>query len=275
MKIVRNMIKRITIVAALAAVVLFTVSILLFWASPDVDYLFIIAFTVGVGPPSIASIMHNRWRKQIERAMPELLRDLSTSIRTGVPIQAALEHASNRMYGPLTNELTLLVTHMSWGMSFEEALSELSDRVDLPLVEKATVLINEAGKHGGNLSNIFNATATYMENVNSWNLRRRTQTLPYVGIFYFSVVIFLFIIILISRMIFVPITEMSEEGVPLLRPILTQVQARRVFLHTALFEAFFGGILAGKINEASYINGLKHAMALAIVSGVAFFLFFR
>jgi len=275
MKIVRKTIKRITIFAAIAAVAVFAVSFLLFWASPDVDYLFIIAFTVGVGPPSIASILHNRWRNQIERAMPELLRDLATSIRTGVPIQAALEHASNRMYGPLTEELRLLVTHMSWGMSFEEALTELSHRVDLPLVEKATVLILEAGKHGGDLSYIFNSTATYIENVNSWNLRRRTQTLPYVGIFYFSVVIFLFIIILISRMIFVPITEMSEEGVPLLRPILTQVQARRVFLHTALFEAFFGGILAGKINEASYINGLKHAMALAIVSGVAFFLFFR
>jgi hypothetical protein len=50
--------------------------------------------------------------------------------------------------------------------------------------------------------------------------------------------------------IFVPITELSQQGVPLLRPVLTPLQARRMFLHTALFEAFFGGILAGKINEA-------------------------
>lgn len=275
MKIVRKTINRITMVSAAVALTLLVVFLVLFWASPDIDYLLVVVFTLGVGPTSIVGIVHNRWKAQIERAMPELLRDLATSIRTGVPIQSALEHASNRRYGPLTDELKILVAHMSWGMSFEEALTEFSERVDLPLVEKAMVLILEAGKHGGDLSFILNSTATYMENMNSWNLRRRTQTLPYVGIFYFSVVIFLFIIVLISRTIFVPIAELTAEGIPFLRPILTQVQARRVFLHTALFEAFFGGILAGKINEASYINGLKHSMMLAISSGVAFFVFFR
>lgn len=99
--------------------------------------------------------------------------------------------------------------------------------------------------------------------------------MPYVAIFYFSVVLFLFIVILISRMIFVPISELAESGVPLLRPILTSTQTRRVFLHASLMESFFGGILAGKINEDSFLGGLKHAMVLAITSGIAFFLFFR
>jgi len=186
-----------------------------------------------------------------------------------------LEHASKRAYGPLTSELEVLIAHMSWGMNFDEALIELSDRVDLSLVKKATVLILEAGMHGGNLSNVFDSTAQYVENVNAWGLRRKMQTMPYVAIFYFSVVLFLFIIILISRMIFVPISELAESGVPLLRPILTPTQARRVFLHTSLLESFFGGILAGKINEDSFAGGLKHAMVLAIASGVAFFFFFR
>jgi len=101
------------------------------------------------------------------------------------------------------------------------------------------------------------------------------QTMPYVAIFYFSVALFLFIIILISRMIFVPISQLAKSGVPLLRPVLTSAQARRVFLHTSLLESFFGGILAGKINEDSFLGGLKHAMILAIASGVAFFIFFR
>jgi flagellar protein FlaJ len=100
------------------------------------------------------------------------------------------------------------------------------------------------------------------------------QTLPYVAIFYFSVILFLFIIILVSTMIFAPISELAESGVPLLRPVLDQLQTRRVFLHTALLESFFGGILAGKINEDSFLGGLKHAMILAIASGLAFFFFF-
>jgi flagellar protein FlaJ len=124
------------------------------------------------------------------------------------------------------------------------------------------------------LTEIFNSTASYVENVNTWSARRKTQTLPYVAIFYFSVVLFLFIIILVSRMIFTPISELAESGVPLLRPVLDLTQARRVFLHTALLESFFGGILAGKINEDSFVGGLRHAMILAIASGLAFSFFF-
>lgn len=274
-KIVRKTLKRIAIVSSIAAIALLIVSLLFFWASPDFDYILVIVFTIGVAPASIATIIHNRWKSKIEKAMPEFLRDLATSIRTGVPIHAALEHTSKRTYGPLTRELQILVSHMSWGMNFEEALEELSERVDLPLVTKATVLILEAGRHGGDLSDIFSSTAQYVDNVNNWSLRRKMQTMPYVAIFYFSVALFLFIIILISRMIFVPIGELSESGVPLIRPILTSTQTRRVFLHTSLLEAFFGGILAGKINEDSFLAGLKHAMVLAVASGVAFFIFFR
>jgi len=275
MKITRRTLRRIAIVSSVGASALLIASIFLFGSSPDFDYLLIAVFTVVVAPASFASIIHSRWKNKIEKAMPEFLRDLATSLRTGVPIHAALEHASKRMYGPLTDELKILVAHMSWGMNFDEALIELSDRVDLPLVKKATVLILEAGRHGGDLSDIFDSTAQYVENVNTWSLRRKMQTMPYVAIFYFSVALFLFIIILISRMIFVPISELAESGVPILRPILTSTQTRRVFLHTSLLEAFFGGILAGKINEDSFLGGLKHAMVLAIVSGVAFFVFFR
>jgi len=275
MKITKRNLKRIGIASCVAAATLLVVSALFYGSSPDFDYLLVAVFTVGVGPASFASIIHNRWKNKIEKAMPEFLRDLATSIRTGVPIHAALEHTSKRMYGPLTNELKMLVAQMSWGMNFEEALTELSKRVDLPLVKKATVLILEAGRHGGDLSEIFESTAHYIDNVNAWNLRRKMQTMPYVAIFYFSVALFLFIIILISRMIFVPISQLAKSGVPLLRPVLTSAQARRVFLHTSLLESFFGGILAGKINEDSFLGGLKHAMILAIASGVAFFIFFR
>jgi len=275
MKITRRTLRRIAVASSVAATALLIASIYFYGSSPDLDYLLVVVFTVGVAPASVASIVHNRWKNKIEKAMPAFLRDLATSLRTGVPIFAALEHASKRAYGPLTSELEVLIAHMSWGMNFDEALIELSDRVDLPLVKKATVLILEAGMHGGNLSNVFDSTAQYVENVNAWGLRRKMQTMPYVAIFYFSVVLFLFIIILISRMIFVPISELAESGVPLLRPILTPIQARRVFLHTSLLESFFGGVLAGKINEDSFAGGLKHAMVLAIASGVAFFLFFR
>ncbi len=157
-------------------------------------------------------------------------------------------------------------------MNFNDALDEFGARIDLPLIKKATILINEAGKHGGDLSNIFDSTAKYLENINEWTQKRRQQTLPYVAIFYFSVFMFLFIIIVISNMMFAPLSQTST-GVSFIKPILSQNESRRLFLHASLIESVFGGLIAGKINEESFANGLKHVTVLAVVSGVAFYLF--
>jgi len=275
MKVTRRTLKKIGMVSSAAAVVLLIVSGFFYITSPDYDYFIVIAFTVAVAPVSLAGMIHSSWKQKIERAMPEFLRDLATSIQTGVPINSALEHASKREYGPLKDELQVLVSQMSWGMTLNDALAVLSERVDLPLVKRATVLISESSMYGGDLSEIFDATARYVESVNTWSLRRRMQTLPYVAIFYFSIALFLFIIILLSRMIFIPISQLAQSGIPFMKPVLDPLQARRVFMHASLIESFFGGILAGKISENSYVGGLKHAMVLAAVSGVAFFFFFR
>ena len=276
MKITRKTLKIITIISAIVGVAVIFAALPFYLASPDFDYILVIAFTVAVLPAGIASVIHNRWANKIEKATPEFLRDLSTSFRTGMPLYTALEHSSKRDYGPLTTELKLMVSQMSWGMNFNDALSEFSKRIDLPLIKKATILILEAGRHGGDLSEIFSSTAKYVDNVNAWTNKRRMQTLPYVAIFYFSVIIFLFIIILISNMIIAPMSEMAaEQTAGLITPVITPTIARRVFLHTALLEALFGGILAGRIHESSFLGGLKHAAVLAITSGLAFYIFLQ
>ncbi len=275
MRVTVHILKRIAIISTIAAAIFMAAATIIFLTDPILDYFMVIAFSIAIGPVSVAGLFHSRWKYQIERSMPDFLRDLATSLRTGVPIYSSLEHASKKEYGPLKFELQALVSQMSWGMNLNDALTQLSKRTGLPLVKKATVLIAEANKYGGDLSEIFDATARYVESVNTWSLRRRMQTLPYVAIFYFSLVLFLFIIILLARIIFIPITELAQTGVPFMKPVLDPVLARRIFMHASLLEAFFGGILAGKISEDSYVGGLKHAMVLAVVSGVVFFLFFR
>ena len=270
------MIKKTIIISSILAVVFFVISAVFYLFSSTLDYMIVIALTIGIAPPSILGVLHNQWKSKIEKALPEFLRDLATSSKTGIPLQTALEHASKRNYGPLTEELKNLVANMSWGMNFNESMTKFGERIDIPLITRATVLITEAGKHGGDLSNIFESTASYVENVNLWENRRKMQTMPYVAIFYFSVFIFLFIIIIISTMMFEPMSQLSANsgGMSFITPILTTEQSRRLFMHTALLEAMLGGLVAGKINEDSFMAGLKHAMVLSIATGVAFYLFF-
>jgi pilus assembly protein TadC len=274
LKITRKDIKRLSIISAGVGIGVFIVSLVFLMEDPRLDYAIVIALTVSVTPPSIASIIHNRWKNKIEKMTPEFMRDLATFSKTGMPLQTSLEHAARRQYGPLTTELKILVSQMSWGMNFNQAMMEFAKRIDLPVIKKATVLILEAGRHGGNLADIFESTARYVENVNAWTAKRRMQTMPYVAIFYFSVFIYLFIIIILSNMMFTPLAQMETGGTPLLQPVIDPEVAQRVFLHTALLESIFGGLVAGKINEDSFMGGLKHATVLAIASGLAFYFFF-
>jgi flagellar protein FlaJ len=274
LKITRKEIKKISIISTSVAVTFFVISLIFLFTSPVLDFMIVIAFTIAVAPPSIASIIHNRWKDKIEKMTPEFMRDLATASKTGMPLQTALEHASRRQYGPLTTEIKMLVSQMSWGMNFNQALAEFSNRIDLPSIRKATTLILEAGHYGGNLAEIFEATAKYVENVNSWTAKRKMQTMPYIAIFYFSLFIYLFIIIILSNMMFTPLSQLNVTGTPLLSPVLDPAVAKRVFLHTALMESLFGGLIAGKINEDTFAAGLKHATVLAIASGLAFYFFF-
>ena len=273
MRISKAAMKNITMASVTVAIIFLAISLVVYLSSPTLDYMLAIAIAIAAIPPSIAQMVRNNWKKKIEKATPEFLRDLATASKTGIPLQMALEHASRRMYGPLTLELKILVARMSWGMGFNDALKQLSDTVDIPVVKKATVLITEAGRHGGDLSGIFESTAKYVENINTWTEKRKTQTFPYVAVFYFSVFMFLFIIIVISGMMFMPLSQTSGSGPQFIRPILTQEQARRLFLHASLLEALLGGLIAGKINEDSFRDGLKHVAVLAVSSGIAFYLF--
>jgi len=119
---------------------------------------------------------------------------------------------------------------------------------------------------------IFDSTAKYLENMNQWSLKRKQQTLPYIAIFYFSVAMFLFIIIVISNMMFAPLSH-TGTAASFIKPIISQSESRRLFLHAALIESMFGGLIAGKINEDSFADGLKHVAILSIMSGIAFYLF--
>ena len=62
MKITKKTIKRITIISGTTGIIFFVAAAVFYLTSPTLDYMIIIALTIGVTPPGIASIIHNRWK---------------------------------------------------------------------------------------------------------------------------------------------------------------------------------------------------------------------
>lgn len=60
-------------------------------------------------------------------------------------------------------------------------------------------------------------------------------------------------------------------GVPVLgAALITPEAAKQVFFHMSAIQAFFGGLVAGKMGEGTVSAGLKHSLILMLCSYFVF-----
>lgn len=221
------------------------------------DYLFLAA-VITVFPPAVLDYVDYRWKKSVDERLPDLFRSVVQAQQTGMTLPQALEEASKRNYGHLTAELRKMVNQMSWGMSFEEALQEFGKRVDTPLAQRTVPLIIEASHSGGHVEKVFAPMSSFIQTTLLMEKERRAQTRPYIAIIYVAFFVFVFTIILLFKTFFVEMGSSPIIGLS----ALTSDEAWRVFFHMSVIQAFFGGLVAGKMGEGTMNAGLKHSMIL-------------
>jgi flagellar protein FlaJ len=180
-----------------------------------------------------------------------------------------MEEASKRNYGPLTAELRKMTAQISWGLTFEEALLAMGRRVSTVLVQRAVPLIIEASRSGGHVEKVFDPLGKFIQSTLLLDKERRAQTRPYIAIIYVAFFVFLFTIILLFKSFFI-----SIEGLPILgMSVMSSAEMQRIFFHMTAIQAFFGGLVAGKMGEGTINAGLKHSLIMMLCGYIALKLF--
>jgi len=246
------------VVSSIIGVAILITACLTLWNTPLFDEYLLLAVLVTVFPAAVLDYVDYRWKMSVDEHLPDLFRSLVQAQQTGMPLPQAVEEASKRHYGPLTVELKKLVTQMSWGMSFEKALQYLGERVGTMLVGRAVPLVIEASRYGGRVEKVFAPTEKFIQSTLTMEKERRTQTRPYVAIVYIAFFVFLFTIIILFKTLYVQASDLPSLG----SAVLTPKEARRLFFHMSVIQAFFGGLVAGKMGEGTVSAGLKHSVIL-------------
>ena len=224
------------------------------------DEFILLAVAVVVFPPSMADYIDYRWRKSIDENLPDLFRTIVQAQKTGMTLPQALEEVSKRDYGPLTKELKKINAQISWGMPFEEALQSFAKRVNTMLVRRTVPLIIEAGRSGGRTDKVFEPLGKFVNSILIMEKERKAQTRPYIAIIYVAFYVFIFTVVLLFKTFFV-----SIEGMPILgSSIMSAEETKRLFFHMGALQAFFGGLIAGKMSEGKLNAGLKHSLVMLI-----------
>ncbi|MDI6847685.1 MAG: type II secretion system F family protein [Candidatus Bathyarchaeia archaeon] len=251
------------------AVIIILFGCFTFWGSPTFDEFVLFAVMVAVLPPTVLNYVDYRWRKAVDEHLPDLFRSIVQAQETGMTLPQALEEASRRDYGPLTAELKKMTAQISWGLPFEEALLSLERRVNTVLMQRTVPMVIEASRSGGHVERVFDPMGKFIQTTLLLDKERRNQTRPYIAIIYVAFFVFLFTIILLFKSFFAGI-----ENLPILRSaVIAPEEMQRMFFHMTTIQAFFGGLVAGKMGEGTINAGLKHSLILMLCGYIALKLF--
>jgi flagellar protein FlaJ len=205
----------------------------------------------------------------VDEHLPDLFRSIVQAQETGMTLPQALEEAAKRDYGPLTAELRKMTAQISWGMSFDEALLALGNRVNTVLMQRTVPMIFEAGRSGGHVERVFEPMGKFIQTTLLLEKERRTRTRPYISIIYVAFFVFLFTIILLFKSFFATIEGLPTLGVA----VMTPDEMQRLFFHMTAIQAFFGGLVAGKMGEGTINAGLKHSLIMMLCGYLALKIF--
>lgn len=262
--------KKITwIVSIVLAAAIMSFGFFRFRSTTMFDEFVFFTIIVSVFPSALLNYVDYKWRKTIDEHLPDLFRSIVQAQETGMTLPQAIEEASKRDYGPLTKELKKMTTQISWGMSFEESLSSLGERVNTVLMQRTVPMIVEASRSGGRVEKVFDPMGKFIQTTLLIDKERRTQTRPYVAIIYVAFFVFLFTIILLFRSFFASMQGLSVFATAAMPPSAIE----RIFFHLTSIQAFFGGLVGGKMGDGTIRAGLKHSLVLMLCGYIALKLF--
>jgi flagellar protein FlaJ len=263
-------------VAALLGAFVLHLNLLLQW-----DRLLVLGLIISLFPAAGVEYLDLRWQRGIDKNIPRLLREIAESGRTGLTLTRAIEVSADRDYGPLTPELKRVLAQISWGSSLEDALRTFATRARTKLAQRTATLIIEVARSGGDTQEIMEQVNRHIGELQTIDRERYAQMRPYAVVVYVAFGVFLFTDILLIQTFFTQIVDLQSKvlqssggaGVFGGAGNVDIGLLKTVLFHATIIQGIFGGLIAGKMSEAKMGAGLKHTIALLLITFLAFFLF--
>ena len=203
---------------------------------------------------------------ELERVLPDALRQMASTLRAGVGIDATLDDIAKSRYGALSDEFGRVVTEVKRGRTLESALLALARRSNSPLYERAFRLIVEGIERGAALASVLDAVAGDIKEVHAIQRERRSATTQQV-MFLFAVALFAvpFIVGLTVGVGGITIGGGPAAGGGGLPPEMGTIAMAYIMI-----QAFICGLAVGVIRYGQMSRGLGYSIIFVIASVVVF-----
>ncbi|WP_202318783.1 type II secretion system F family protein [Archaeoglobus neptunius] len=242
------------------------------------DYIFI-SLMIILAPFAFFYEWGRRGIKTYMRLTPIFLSKLASANESGMPIYRAISMIAKTDTSPLKKEIAKIKADLDWGISLSDALVRFANRLKIFEISRTMTLLNEALKSTGNVTEVLMISAKDATGAELLRRERLTNMFMYVVIVYIAFFVFIGIVYVISSTFLSTLAE-SAAKVQATGQSFTMLQSvdvnlyRNVFLHAAVFQGIFAGMVAGVMGEGSLSSGAKHSFIMLVIAYVGFSILF-
>lgn len=236
----------------------------------------VIALLGFIGPYGFYAARKQREIKQIERRLPDFLRDVAEAGRFGMTLAEAIVVSSGGRYGKLTPEIKKMAAQISWGVPATEALRLFSERVKTPAVQRVVAIIVKSSDAGGDVADVLTMVSHDTKENQLTEDERRIAMSTYIAVIYISFLVFI-VTIWILNVTFLPkmieasgslsSTQTLGGASPLAANLPAVVnQIRIAFFIATIVHGLGDGILAGVLDNGKVPTGLRHSFIMLLIA---------
>lgn len=223
-------------------------------------------------------IFHYLWQRRataIEVSIPDFLDRLAGINRVGLTLVQAIMILVKANLGVLSYEIKKIKRDLEWGASIQEALIRFEERIRTPAIARMVALITKASLMTGEIGDVLTVAARDATMSEILKRERQAEMFIYTLIVYLVFIVFIFVVAIIDTR-FLP--ALVEVDAPTLAGAAGSLSAKsisiatfeRLLYHACIIQAFFSGLIAGAMGEASLRAGVKHAAVMIIIAFVVF-----
>jgi flagellar protein FlaJ len=238
----------------------------------------------GMGPYGFYASGQISKIRQIEKTLPDFLRDVAEAGRFGMTLANAIVVSSSGRYGRLTPEIRKMAAQIEWGVPVSDALKLFQARVDTPMIHRVVAIVIKSSDAGGSVADVLSMVAHDVKEGQLMEAERRMIMSTYIMVIYIAFIVFLVTIIIMASTFLPQMTKAGEslseldtggsmEGagggggaVSISVDVINTVLF--IFLMSAIIHAIGDGLICGVLESGMVVGGLRHSFLMTMIAYV-------
>lgn len=252
--------------------VLFIVGSLIFFKDTNfLSFLIVLGVIIFIIPFIISVAIENSRQKELDARFLEFVRDLVENVKTGTPISKAILNVMKRDYDVLSPYIVKLGNQISLGIPLEKALKIFATDTRSPVISRSVSLISEAQRAGGEIVTILTSVSQSVNQTETLKKEQKASVYNLVVQGYIIFMVFILIILVLQHYI-LPMTaglgggDFSVGGGEKSTAPVEKTDMAAPLFTLLIVQAFFAGLVIGKISEGNLKSGIKHSFILVALA---------